>query len=68
MTALFLALSNGFDVDGKRTHLIDEIFTENSPGPESEIPALRENYPPETDGKIRERRGGEGLILGLTHP
>ena len=32
MIALFLSLLNGFNVDGKRTHIIDETFAQNCNG------------------------------------
>jgi hypothetical protein len=32
MIALFLCLLNGFNVDGKRTHIIDETFAQNCNG------------------------------------
>ncbi|MDR1836889.1 MAG: hypothetical protein LBQ89_04435 [Treponema sp.] len=32
MMALYLALLNGFNIDGKRTHIIDETFAQNCNG------------------------------------
>jgi len=32
MIALYLALLNGFNVDGKRTHIIDKTFAQNCNG------------------------------------
>jgi len=32
MIALYLALLNGFNIDGKRTHIIDETFAQNCNG------------------------------------
>ena len=32
MIALYLSLLNGFNIDGKRTHIIDETFAQNCNG------------------------------------
>jgi excinuclease UvrABC helicase subunit UvrB len=32
MLALYMALLNGFNIDGKRTHIIDETFVQNCNG------------------------------------
>jgi hypothetical protein len=32
MIALYMALLNGFNIDGKRTHIIDETFAQNCNG------------------------------------
>jgi len=32
MIALYLALLNGFNIDGKRTHIIDETFAQDCNG------------------------------------
>jgi len=44
MIALFLALLNGFNIDGKRTHIIDETFAQNcNGGYQSEDTLYQEN-------------------------